>query len=51
LGIYFIQRQNVDEIEARRIWDGILSIRNGFYKGGKFKLSVYFEEDFPKNPP
>ena len=33
------------------VWDGILIVRKGVYKGARFKLSVFFTRDFPKEGP
>ena len=33
------------------VWDGILMLRAGIYEGAKFKLSVMFTKEFPKELP
>ena len=32
-------------------WHGIIFIRNGLYKNGKFKFILEFPQDFPKSRP
>jgi len=33
------------------VWDGIIIIRGGLYKNGKFKFFIEFPKGFPKNKP
>ncbi|KRX08347.1 Ubiquitin-conjugating enzyme/RWD-like protein [Pseudocohnilembus persalinus] len=46
LGIYVIPKlNNIHE------WEGIIFIRNGVYKMGKFKFLLIFPQQFPLEPP
>ncbi|KAM7533927.1 hypothetical protein Aperf_G00000117251 [Anoplocephala perfoliata] len=38
-------------IENPNVWNGILSVRSGYYRGGAFPFKVQIPEDFPSSRP
>ena len=38
-------------ITEKIVWDGVIIIRSGLYKNGKFKFYMEFPRGFPKNKP
>jgi ubiquitin-protein ligase len=45
-GIYILPR--FDDI---KIWDGVIFIREGYYKEGIFKFEILIPQNYPSKPP
>jgi len=50
-GVYIVPRYE-DNVNLKEIvWDGIIFVKAGPYKDGKFWFSIYFTADYPKTVP
>lgn len=48
-GIYIVPHYDEDNNSEDSVWDGIIFVRNGPYKNGKFFFFVCFPKDYPQH--
>lgn len=48
---HIVKTNIIYEITGYIVWDGVIIIRSGLYKNGKFKFYMEFPRGFPKNKP
>ena len=50
-GVYIVPHYEENITSSDTVWDGIIFIKAGPYKGGKFWFFISFPEDYPKSLP
>ncbi len=50
-GVYVLPHYEENRTSAVILWDGMIFVKSGPYRNGKFSFIVCFREDYPRTPP